>query len=217
MENITFKFSKMHEYGPAFFEYLALRKQFFVDNLGWEIPHDDTHEMDQYDNPSASYSLVLKDGEVIGGARLMPTTAKWGTHTYMLRDAVKGKLIDIPPEVLGKDIVDGDLWESTRIVMSESVRTHAERSMCLSLIMDGMIDVTTENGGSRLMGLSTITLMRALRQLGYDAQRLGEPYVNEGDGRRYAVLGMTAARRTTFVPRATHRPAQQPLHAPSKV
>ena len=73
------------------------------------------------------------------------------------------------------------------------------------------------NGGTRLMGLSTITLMRALRQLGYDAERLGEPYVNEGDGRRYAVLGMTAARRTTFVPRATHRPAQQPLHAPSKV
>jgi len=129
-----------------------------VDDLGWDIPHDETHEMDQYDNPSASYSLVLKDGEVIGGARLMPTTAKWGTHTYMLRDAVQGKLIDIPPEVLGKDIVDGDLWESTRIVMSENVRTHAERSMCLSLIMDGMIDITTEGGGTRLMGLSTITV-----------------------------------------------------------
>jgi len=217
MENVTFKFSQLHEFGPAFFQYLALRKKFFVDDLGWDIPHDETHEMDQYDNPSASYSLVLKDGEVIGGARLMPTTAKWGTHTYMLRDAVQGKLIDIPPEVLGKDIVDGDLWESTRIVMSENVRTHAERSMCLSLIMDGMIDITTEGGGTRLMGLSTITLMRALRQLGYDAERLGEPYINEGDGRRYAVLGMTAARRTAFVPRATHRPTQQPLHAPSKV
>lgn len=217
MENITFQFCKLHEHGSAFFDYLALRKRFFVDNLGWDIPHDDVHEMDQYDNPSASYSLVLKDGNVIGGARLMPTTAKWGAHTYMLRDAVQGKLIDIPPEVLGQDIVDGELWESTRIVMSDDVRTHAERSMCLSLIMDGMIDTTTENGGTRLMGLSTITLMRALRQLGYDAERLGEPYVNQGDGRRYAVLGMTAARRTVFVPRATHIPAQQPLHAPSKV
>ena len=217
MENITFKLKNMHEHGGAFFEYLALRKQFFVDKLGWDIPHDESHEMDQYDNPTASYSLVVKDGTVIGGARLMPTTAKWGTHTYMLRDAVKGKLIDIPPEVLGQDIVDGDLWESTRIVMSDDVRTHAERSMCLSLIMDGLVDLTAENGGKRLMGLSTLTLMRALRQLGYDAERLGEPYLNEGDGRRYAVLGMTAARRTAFVPKATHRPQPQPLHAPSKV
>lgn len=46
--------------------------------------------MDQYDNPQAYYSVILGDGEVIGGARVMPTTAKWGNHTYMLLDALKG-------------------------------------------------------------------------------------------------------------------------------
>lgn len=217
MENITFKFSGMHEYGPAFFEFLALRKQFFVDNLGWDIPHDESYEMDQYDNPKASYSLVLKDGKVVGGARVMPTTAKWGDHTYMLRDAAKGKLINIPPEVMGEEIVDGDMWESTRIVISDEIKTHAERSTCLTLIMDGLIDVTTQNGGTKLMGLSTVAFMRALRQLGFDAHRLGETYLNDSDGRRYAVLAMTAAHRTVFVPRATHRTQPQPLHAPSKV
>lgn len=217
MENITFKLSEMHLYGGAFFEFLALRKEFFVDQLGWDIPHDESYEMDQYDNPKASYSLVLKDGRVVGGARIMPTTAQWGTHTYMLRDAAKGKLISIPPEVMGEEIVDGDLWESTRIVMSDDIRTHAERSTCLQLIMDGLIDITTDNGGTRLMGLSTIAFMRALRQLGYDAHRLGEAYRNEHDGRKYAVLAMTAARRTVFEPRATHKPNQLPLHAPSKV
>lgn len=34
--------------------------------------------------------------------------------------------------------------------------------------------------------------MRALRQLGFDAERIGEPYLNEGGGRRYAVLSMPA-------------------------
>jgi acyl homoserine lactone synthase len=217
MENITFNLSEMHRFGGAFFEFLALRKQFFVDNLGWDIPHDESYEMDQYDNPKASYSLVLKDGKVVGGARVMPTTAQWGTHSYMLRDALKGKLIDIPPEVMNEDIVDNDLWECTRLVIDDSIRTHAERSTCLSLIVDGLIETAAENGASRLMSLSPLALMRALRQLGYDADRIGEPYLNEGDGRRYAVLSMSAGRRTAFVPRATHIPAQQPLHAPSKV
>ena len=139
MENITFNLSEMHRYGGAFFEFLALRKQFFVDNLGWDIPHDESYEMDQYDNPKASYSLVLKDGRVVGGARVMPTTAQWGTHSYMLRDALKGKLIDIPPEVMNEDIVDNDLWECTRLVIDDSIRTHAERSTCLSLIVDCLL------------------------------------------------------------------------------
>ncbi len=45
-------------------------------------------EMDQYDTPVAHYSIVRDDhGAVVGGARAMATTAIWGSHTYMLRDA----------------------------------------------------------------------------------------------------------------------------------
>lgn len=217
MENITFNLANMHQYGGAFFDFLALRKKFFVDNLGWDIPHDATHEMDQYDNPTASYSLVLQNGKVIGGARVMPTTSQWGTHTYMLRDAVQGKLIDIPTNIMDADIVDENMWECTRLVMCDSVRTHAERSMCLRMVVDGLIDLANDKGATKLMCLSTLAMMRALRQLGYDAERMGDTFLNDGDGRRYAVLGMSAARRTTFVPTATHRPQPQPLHAPSKV
>jgi acyl homoserine lactone synthase len=34
------------------------------------------------------------------------------------------------------------------------------------------------------LSLSPLALMRALRQLGFDAERIGDPYRNEGDGRR---------------------------------
>ena len=97
MHNVTFDFLGQHRHGTAFHEYLRLRKTFFVDALNWDIPHNDDVEMDQYDNPCAHYSLVLHRGRVVGGSRAMPTTAIWGKHTYMLRDALRGGLERSPP------------------------------------------------------------------------------------------------------------------------
>ena len=194
MKSITFDLSNMHEHGTAYFDYLGLRKRFFVDTLGWDIPHNDTVEMDQYDNPLAHYSLVVRDGKVIGGARAMPTTSSWGKYTYMLRDAVAGKLADIPDMVMDSEIATSNVWECTRLVMSDDVKSHADRAKCLSLIVDGLVEVVQESGGSELMSLSPVSLMRALRQLGYSANRIGKPYNNPGDGRKYAVLSMPATR-----------------------
>ena len=78
MQNITFNFTELHQHGAAFFEYLALRKSHFVDELGWDVPHNSKVEMDQYDNPGAYYSLVLREGRVVAGARALATSAVWG-------------------------------------------------------------------------------------------------------------------------------------------
>ena len=215
MENITFNLAQMHLHGPAFFDFLGLRKRFFVDTLGWNIPHDDSVEMDQYDNPKAWYSLVVDDGEVVGGARAMATTTTWGPHSYMLRDALQGKLIDIPPSVMAADVASHEIWECTRLVISDDVTTQSARSTCLSLIVQGLIDVAAEQGANRLISLSPLALMRALRQLGFAAERIGEPYLNEGDGRRYAVLSMPAERTTPALPQRTHRPQPGVVHAPA--
>jgi N-acyl-L-homoserine lactone synthetase len=215
MENITFDMSCLHLYGGAFFEFLALRKKFFVDQLGWDIPHDSRVEMDQYDNPLAHYSLVLRDGHVVGGARTMATTAVWGQHTYMLRDAVAGKLADIPAEIMNRGVETPRVWECTRLVISDDVTSHADRSMCLSLIVDGLVELAAANGASELISLSPLPLMRALRQLGFAADRIGEPYRNDTDGRQYAVLSMPAMRAQPHAPRATHRPMPVAMHAPS--
>lgn len=215
MENVNFSLSTLHRHGSAFYDCLGLRKRFFVDQLGWNIPHDDV-EMDQYDNPRAHYSVVIRDGEVIGGARAMSTTATWGGHTYMLRDAVAGKLVDIPADIMAVEVASNAVWECTRLVISDNLRTHAERSTCLSLIVGGLIGVAAENGADRLMSLSPLALMRALRQLGYAADRVGEPYRND-DGRQYAVLSMPAARSQPHAPRATHLAQPMALHAPSVV
>ena len=212
MENITFNLSELHCHGTAYFDYLALRKHFFVDTLGWDIPHNESYEMDQYDNPLAHYSLVLKDGKVVGGSRVMPTTSSWGEYTYMLKDAVNGKLADIPDGVMDKEIKTPKVWECTRLVISDELTGHAERSECLSLIVNGLVKLANQGGGSELMSLSPISLMRALRQLGYKANRIGEPYLNPGDGRKYAVLSMPAIPATRIKTVAKSQTKVLPIH-----
>lgn len=216
MRNITFDLSQMHRHGSAFYDYLRLRKHFFVDTLGWDIPHNDSVEMDQYDNPLAHYSLVLRDGQVIGGARAMPTTSHWGAHTYMLRDAVDGKLPGIPRRVLGQAVSTPAVWECTRLVIAEDVRTHVERSQCLRLIVEGLAEVAQSHGASELMSLTRVSLMRALRQLGWQCDRIGTPYSSPEDGHSYAVLSMPAERGARPdnrpMPAATLAPV--PGHAP---
>lgn len=192
MQNIRFDFSTLHRHGSAFWEFLALRKKVFVDDLGWDIPHNAEVEMDQYDTPVAQYSLVLRDGRVVGGARAMPTTAVWGGHTYMLRDAFSGKLPHIPPHVMQVEIATPHVWECTRLVISEALQTQAERSECLELIVDGLVDTVRAAGGDEMICLSSLALMRALRLLGYDVGRIGETYRNGEDGRAYGVLTMPA-------------------------
>ncbi|MCG6903883.1 MAG: autoinducer synthase [Rhodobacter sp.] len=190
MHNVTFDLSRLHEHGSAYFDYLKLRKEFFVDVLKWDIPHNDKYEMDQYDNPTAWYSLVLRDGKVIGGTRVMPTTSHWGKHTYMLRDAMHGRLENIPNTAMPADINSPYVWEMTRLVISPELRTAKERAECLSLMGQGLYDIAASEGCVEYMGISSIALVRVLRQLGFPLERLGEPYYDKEDGRRYAVLRM---------------------------
>ncbi len=86
------------------------------------------------------------------------------------------------------EIASPQVWECTRLVISNDLRTHKERNECLSLIVKGLVDIAQENGAKELICLSSLTLMRALRQLGYDATHLGQPYRNDEDGRLYSVL-----------------------------
>lgn len=192
MQNITFDFSSFHAHGRAFYEFLALRKRVFVDELGWDIPHNAEVEMDQYDTPLAHYSLVVKDGRIVGGARAMATTAVWGEHTYMLRDAYVGKLKYIPPHVMSVEIASPRVWECTRLVMDTEALTATERTECLALITDGLVDMARDGGAEELISLSPLHLMRLLRTLGYGCERIGEAYRNEEDGRSYGVLKMPA-------------------------
>ena len=200
MENIRFDFSDFHRHGRAFYEFLELRKKVFVDQLKWDVPHNDTVEMDQYDTPVAHYSLVVRGGVVIGGARTMATSSVWGEHTYMLRDAWSGKLPHIPRHVMSVEIASPLVWECTRLVISDEITSQADRSECLTLICDGLVEMARAKGATTMISLSPLPFMRAMRQLGYEVTLLGEAYRSGEDGRQYGVMRMpteySTARRT---------------------
>ena len=118
----------------------------------------------------------------------------------MLRDAFSGKLPHIPPHVMTREIASPMVWECTRLVMADSLTTRAQRAECLRLIVDGLVEMATQAGATQLICLSSLALMRALRQVGYDVSRLGDIYTNAEDGRRYAVLSMPAAYAHQAVP-----------------
>ncbi len=223
MENICFNLAQLHLHGTAFYDFLRLRKLFFVDQLGWDIPHDDEVEMDQYDNPTAYYSLILREGQVIGGSRVMATTAQWGSHTYMLRDAIAGKLPGIPTNILPKAVAWSNVWEITRVVISDQVTTQADRTKCLSMMLDGATRLAWDQGATELMSLSPMAMERTLRKLGFGAVRIGEAYRNLEDGRRYACLSMPVDGKARGAPAASAAQNQSPphgqfaVHAPSRI
>jgi acyl homoserine lactone synthase len=226
MDCITFNLAAMHRHGTAFYDFLRIRKRYFVDELGWDLPHDDEVEMDQYDNPTAWYVVVRDDDDVVrAGARVMPATAQWGSHGIMLKDAARGRLGGIAPDIMEGIEIGGRAWEITRFVMSPDL-TSEERGVCLSQMASGVTEVALRHGASELVCLSHNLLARTLRGMGFPVERKGASYRCADDGRDYAVLSMPLSRHMVLSQPATaglasrpgpaHAPRAAVVHAPQK-
>lgn len=189
MELCVFTLANAHMYGTAFYDFLRLRKQHFVDELGWDIPHNDDVEMDQYDTPNMWYSIVRDQGRVIGGARMASTALKWGEHGYMLGDAAKGMLPGIPPEVVKEGFEGEDVWECTRLVVDHNLDIQ-QRGAALELLVSGINDTAAAHGATQMIAFSAVTLVRAIRRFGYDPEQIGPGIRYPGDRRTYAMLTM---------------------------
>lgn len=106
----------------------------------------------------------------------------------MLRDALKGEFT-IPPSVVSEEIVTDQVWECTRLVISDDLTTHVDRGNCLSMLLEGCSELARDRGGHELISLSPVVMTRTLRQLGFAARQVGTSYC-DGDGRKYAMLRM---------------------------
>ena len=180
--------SDMHLHGSAFYDFLKLRKQFFVDGLSWDVPNDGIVEMDQYDTPLAHYSVVELDGRIVAGARTQTTGTEWGAYSCMLKDAALGKLDGIPSHIFDPDVCAPDVWECTRLVVSDEIQSVDQRLQCIALSIDGLIRTILANGGRKMISFSPPSLQRTFRMIGVEAERISMPYTCESDGRNYAVF-----------------------------
>lgn len=189
---ITFDLSDMHLHGSALYEFLVLRKRFFVDTLAWDIPHNDAVEMDQYDNPTAAYSVAIMNGRLVGGARVMRFSDRWGGHGCMLQDAANGHIDGIPADLLPQDHRFANASECTRLVLSDRLTSLDDRQECLALVVQGLVNLAIRQRSDDLVTLTVPGFRRSLCKLGYDVEQVGEKYRNKHDGRSYAILSMPA-------------------------
>lgn len=170
---VTLSFTNMHEYGDLLVKYLRARKVVFIDRLNWQLPNIDGMEFDQYDTPQCRWVIIHEFGEVLGGIRLLPTTAKCGTYTYMLRDGQRGLLADFPTDVMFFEAPVADtMWEASRLFISDDVAAH-RRIPIQQLLMQQMIIASAQLGARHVIGIVPAVWSRWLRRLGLYAVPVG--------------------------------------------
>lgn len=180
IKTTSMSFRNMHEHGDLVLKYMEARKKIFIDRLKWHVPQNDGLEFDQYDTPYCRWVVLHEFGEIIGGVRLVPTTAKCGVYSYMLRDAQIGILEDLPTDVLFfKAPVEEGIWEASRFFITEEVP--AKRRLAVqNLLFRAMNDTAKENGAHFILGIVPYVWARWARRLDITATPIGSKFDIEG-------------------------------------
>lgn len=161
--------------------FFELRRDIFVEAKRWNLNVFEGMEWEQYDYfPLAHYVLAVENGEVIGGARLLRCDAQIGSgrfsYSYMIKDAVQGKialpqdLCTVPPPE------DGETWELTRLVATIGNRFIAKA------ILEAANSFLVKEGASRCLFLGPPSFMRMARSMGFSPTAMG-PTRGNRDGR----------------------------------
>ncbi len=176
IKTTVLSFTNMSEHGDMLVNFLRARKRTFIDHLGWDLPQTEEMEFDQYDTPFCRWVVIHEFGEVLGGIRLTPTTAKVGVYSYMLRDAQKGMLTDIPTDVLYMDApVDKSIWEASRLFIAEDVPAN-RRNRVQTILMSQLMTTAQGLGASHVIGIVPAVWSRWLRRLGLGAVAVGSKF-----------------------------------------
>lgn len=183
-------FRNMHEYGDLLVRYLEKRKSVFIDRLHWNVPQADGMEFDQYDTPFCRWVVLHEFGEIMGAVRLLPTTASCGVYTYMLRDAQKGLLADLPTDVLFFEAPQNPrIWEASRFFITDAVSSSV-RSQVQKKLFEAMAVTARNNGASSIIGIVPSVWSRWARRLNVGATPIGSQFSIEGTASQ-AVLFQT--------------------------
>ncbi|WP_254430573.1 MULTISPECIES: acyl-homoserine-lactone synthase [unclassified Ruegeria] len=173
-------FRNIHEHGTLLAKYLEMRKHIFIDRLNWQVGEVDGMEFDQYDTPACQWVVLHEFGEVLGGVRLMPTTAQCGIYSYMLRDAQRGILKGLPTDILFIDApVKSNVWEASRFFISDSVSS-SRRLAIQQELFHQMTLAARAGGATRILGIVPAVWARWSRRLGVGASPIGAKFSIDG-------------------------------------
>ena len=166
MQSTTLSFDNMHVYGDLFTNMLRARHSTFIDQKSWDLPSVDGMEFDQYDTPQSRWVAVHELGKVLAGVRLTPTTARCGMYSYMVRDAQRGLLEEIPDTLLYEEApVAQHIWDASRIFVARDVPASMRRAVQVRLITE-MVAGARHLGATNILGLLPTPIQRLATRVG---------------------------------------------------
>ncbi|WP_051357883.1 acyl-homoserine-lactone synthase [Leisingera caerulea] len=188
MQHSIVSWETIHEHGQLWWLHLKMRKQLFVDEMHWSIPHTPDVEADQYDTPKTLYVITHTNGTPLAASRLNPTFGDFGYWSYMINDACEGKLPGIPDTLMDAPPRDHNIWEATRFTVDPSI-PKAERNSILAENARALTGAARDLGASKLIALMPPAYVRWLTSIGLPTNKTG-PTLKDGQGNRICTIEM---------------------------
>lgn len=178
MQTTTLSLDNLHANGALYADLMQARQGPATDGTIATLPTT----FDQYDTPASRWVTVHRDGRVLAGVRLTPTTHRCGVYSYAIRDAQQGLLDALPAHLLHDDApVAEHVWEASRAFLRADVPPRERRAVLLDLLGE-MARAVREAGGSQIIGFLPERTPRRVRRTGLACTPLGP--VVEIAGRR---------------------------------
>ncbi len=185
-KNVFVSWDTIHLHSDLWLQHLKLRKQLFVDEKGWSVPHTKELEWDQYDTGLTHYVLTVEGDRVLAATRLNPCNYACATSSYMIRDAVLGRLPEIPDTLLTDPPCDDYTWEATRFTVDPTL-SQDERNIFLADTANATVRWAVDAGVQRLIMLVHPAFAKWFKANGLMSRQIG-PTVADAEGNRMCVL-----------------------------
>jgi acyl-homoserine lactone synthase len=148
--------------------YLRIRHDIYVREKGWRPESPDGRETDRFDTSDATYILGIEDGEIVTGARMIPTSKpNLVSEVFFHMCEVKG----VPRR---RDWAD---WTRTFVVPS---RRSGSRRGILTQIFCAAMDYCLDEGIAYAGGIQETYFMPQFRMMNWHVEPMGMPQVVAG-------------------------------------
>lgn len=145
-----------------------LRRRVFVERLNWPLKVDEQgREIDQFDGQSTGYFAVLREGDVVATARVLPAE-----EPSLLYDVFAHLIADETAKTPQHGI-----WEGARLAVCPDYSAAKKSSLCARLLADS-IAAAMKNGISHIYTVSDPVMEKVLVRAGAKPERLGPVIVD---------------------------------------
>jgi len=185
MQTTTLSFTNIHNHGVLFTNLLKARRESFIVERRWDLPETEGMEFDQYDTPESRWVAIHDGGQILGGFRLTPTTAKCGMYSYMIRDAQRGILDGgIPQNLLYEEApVMPHFFELSRFFKARHLNTRARIQVQVQLV-NALLETRNTLGVRSIIGLGSPKWARWMPRFGLEIEHPGPVVQIEGKENR---------------------------------